>query len=298
MSPELKTSLLLDTDIGDDVDDILALAFALAHPELELLGITTVFRNTQARAQMAKYLLRLAGRENIPVHAGVGQPLKNALDVVQTPHLFGSEMEGIEIDTLGAVEFLCSVLEKQRAHLVCIGPLTNIATLIEKRPDVLTNVDSLIMMGGSYYRHANEWNIVCDPEAAHIVFNSGLNINAFGLDVTAPCEIDPGKMEKAGDHNPMQEYLLEMCRRWKTHSGFSPILHDPLTIYSMLKRSDIHYQSEMIHIELQGEHTRGMTVCEDHRIWGRVAPAPNIQVAADFDRPRFIEYFLATVFGD
>jgi len=293
-----KKSIVLDTDIGDDVDDILALAYALTHKELEILGITTVFRNTFLRTKIAKYFLDLVGRPEIPVHPGVGQPIAGTVDDGEIPCQFGDEMSNIEVSSIDAIEFLSSVLERQQATIVCIGPLTNAATLIKQRPDLISRIDELVIMGGAYYRHVAEWNILCDPEAASIVFNSGVNIRAVGLDVTTRCRISSDRLERVRAGRPVQDFLLEMCRRWFDHSGYRPILHDPLAIFALLDESDIQYQEEKVNIECSGTFTRGVSFCEEHRMFERDVPDPNVLVAVNLDYQRFTDRFMAAVFGD
>jgi len=289
---------VIDTDIGDDVDDILALAYALTHEELEILGITTVFRNTFLRAKIASYFLDLAGRPEIPVHPGVGQPIAGTADVDEIPCQFGNEMSDTQVSSIDAIQFLSNVLESQKTTIVCIGPLTNAATLIKQRPDLVANIDELVIMGGAYYRHVAEWNILCDPEAASIVFNSGVNISAVGLDVTLHCKINSDRLESVRAGRPVQDFLLEMCRRWFDHSGYRPILHDPLAIFALLDESDIQYREEKVNIECAGTFTRGVSFCEEHRMWGREVPDPNVLVAMNLDYQQFTDRFMAAVFGD
>jgi len=293
-----KKSIVIDTDIGDDVDDILALAYALTHKELEILGITTVFRNTSLRAKIASYFLGLADRPDIPVHPGVGQPIAGSVDDGEIPCQFGDEMSNIEVSSVDAIQFLASLLERQQITIVCIGPLTNIATLIKQRPDLIPRIDELVIMGGAYYRHVAEWNILCDPEAASIVFNSGVNIRAVGLDVTLHCRISSDRLKKVRAGRPVQDFLLEMCRRWFDHSGYRPILHDPLAIFALLDESDIQYQEEKVNIECIGTFTRGVSFCEEHRMWEREVPDPNVLVAVKLDYQRFTDRFMSAVFGD
>jgi len=293
-----KKCIVLDTDIGDDVDDVLALAYALTQKELEILGVTTVFRNTFVRAKIARYFLNLAGRPEIPVHPGFGQPLADNVDDGEIPCQFGDEMSDIEVSSIDAIQFLSSLLERRRTTIVCIGPLTNIATLIKQRPDLIPGIDELVIMGGAYYFHVAEWNILCDPEAASIVFNSGISLRAVGLDVTTRCRIGSDRLKGVRAGRPVQDFLLEMCKRWFDHSGYQPILHDPLAIFALLDESDIQYQGEKVNIECSGTFTRGVSFCEEHRMWGREVPDPNVSVAVELDYQRFTDGFMSAVFGD
>lgn len=188
-----KIKIIIDTDIGDDADDALAICLALKSEELEVMGITTVFRNTAARAQIAVRLLQLMGRTDIPVYAGIGHPLVAEADVETVPIQLLAGMEELEYrKDMDGVEYLRRSLSASQGDitLVTIGPLTNVGVLLCKYPEVKGKIKEIVMMGGAYYMHYNEWNILCDPEAAHIVYSSGVPIRAIGLDVTTRCQVN------------------------------------------------------------------------------------------------------------
>lgn len=292
-----RKNIVIDTDIGDDVDDVLALALAIREPELNLLGITTVFRNTYLRAEMARYYFKTFTEfGDTPVHAGIGTPLVEAADVSLVPNQYRPEMANYPPDSADAVGFLRELLSKQSVTLVCIGPLTNIATLIRDYSEVTGNIDELVIMAGCYRHPWNEWNIACDPEAAEVVFNSGLPIKAVGLDVTTRCTITAEQMAAVSKQSAHNEFLLQACADWQNESGFLPVLHDPLTVYALLERSDLTFTSEHVRIETDGKYTRGMTVCSPSRIWGRAPTRTNVEVASDLNPDRFVADFLNTVF--
>src|SRR4029077_9177392 len=180
--------VIFDTDIGTDVDDILALAVLAKSPELELIGVTTVYGDTPLRARIAKVTCDLLGCSETAVligeketltrrqiywagHEGYGVP---NLDQVQVP------------TTPGAVDYL---LEKANhfpgeLEVLATGPLTNIASAIKKDAVTFSKIKHLYLMGGAYWLDRPEHNIKCDPEAAKIVFESGIPITAIGLDLT------------------------------------------------------------------------------------------------------------------
>ncbi|MCW8333405.1 nucleoside hydrolase [Vibrio paucivorans] len=292
-------NIIIDTDIGDDADDILALGLALSTDQLNLVGVTTVFKNTRLRAKMAKSVLKLAGRTDVPVYAGCEHRI-NGLenDNEEIPCQYQGKMDSQLIETKHAVDFMADALMLQNLTIVGIGPLTNIARLIKEHPEVIHNIDELVLMGGCYYRHVNEWNIICDPEAADIVFKSGINIRAVGLDVTTKCHFDGNYLSQALDNanTELKKILLESCDAWFSKTGFKPILHDPLTIFSLLEESDIEFNQENVRIELKGQYTTGMTVCTEDEIWGRKTNNPNCLVAKDLNYSRFVEFFLNNVF--
>ncbi|MDE1230085.1 nucleoside hydrolase [Vibrio aestuarianus] len=293
-------NIIIDTDIGDDADDILALALALKSSELNIVGVTTVFKNTQLRAKMAKHVLALAERQDIPVFAGHPHSILGENDCTEVPCQYQSEMSNYSVPEVHAVQYIADVLSTQKVTLVAIGPLTNIADLIVKHPECLKNIEELVVMGGCYYRHVNEWNIVCDPEAADIVFRSGLKIRAVGLDVTTQCNFNGLALSSArrDADTPLKKLLIESCDAWFNETGFTPILHDPLTIFSLLSDSDIEYVPENVRVELKGEFTRAMTVCTEEGIWGRVSESPTALVARHLDADNFVNYFTNKVFSN
>lgn len=288
-------NIIIDTDIGDDADDVLALAFALQHPELNIQGITTVFKNTELRAKIVRYTLDLFDRNDIPVGVGAVTPINNDVDINELPCQFLPEMAEISTPPYSANELFNSILSKNKATIVCIGPLTNIAKLITDQPQLLNNIEEIVIMGGCYYQHCNEWNIVCDAEAADIVFRSGLSLRCVGLDVTRHCHLAPC-LQMVDATNQRNKFLLEMCQKWYEKSGYTPILHDPLTIFSCLESNTIKFREEQVSIELKGTHTRGTTYTGDYRVWNNQPPSPNATVAYEVNADDFVKYFVAKTF--
>ncbi|HEX8833537.1 MAG TPA: nucleoside hydrolase, partial [Abditibacteriaceae bacterium] len=229
--------LVLDTDIGDDIDDALALALALNSPEIELRGVTTVFRDAPRRTILVKQLLNLMNRSDIPVAAGTSIPLLQPWSAI--PH--GGANLGKQFEALGpnalpesgphAIEFLVGQIhlaasQGQRLTIAAIGPLTNIALLFSVYPEVVTLCD-LLIMGGKWSEAYPEWNIVCDPEAAAMVFSSGASITMVGLDVTLQCVLSDSQVADFSTANkPHTLFLADLIALWA-----HPItLHDPLTL--------------------------------------------------------------------
>lgn len=258
-----KIKIIIDTDIGDDADDALAICLALKSKELEVLGITTVFRNTAARAQITVKLLKLMGREDIPVYAGIGHPLVAEADVDAVPIQLLNGMETLEYQKdMDGVEFIKRSLQASQGEitLVTIGPLTNIAVLLRQYPGVKEKIKEIVMMGGAYYMHYNEWNILCDPEAADIVYSSGVPIRAIGLDVTTRCQVDDELVAMLSDSKkPETELLARLLMCYRENRGRHTFLHDPMAVFAVYDKELLTYQREDIHVELQGKYTRGTT---------------------------------------
>ena len=296
-----KERIIIDTDIGDDIDDALAVAFALNSEEIDVAGITTVYKNTAARAELAKKLLMLYGRESIPVYAGCPQPLINRINPDEIPCQFSNDMKNIAINSdKDAVDFIIgSVLDSSGdITLVPIGPLTNIAVAICKRTEIKDKIKRIILMGGAYYFHYNEWNIACDPEAARIVFESGIPIKVVGLDVTLDCKLTKEDMNRIYSHRTgAPAFLSELVVRWQQKGNYFPILHDPLAVYAVFDREILAFKNESIAIETKGEFTRGTTFNRtDTRRGNNRDPVSGISVACSVDSRRFIDLFIERVF--
>ena len=234
--------LLIDTDIGDDIDD--ALAFALAMDEgVELIGVTTVFGDTVKRARIVKRLLSLGGYGGVPVSPGYGQPLCGAR-VADAPRLYTSEYELDELsptskDPEDAVDFIIDSCKKygKELTLLAIGPFTNIARAAMKDSEALSLCRTVIM-GGAYFRQYADWNVCCDPEAARIMMDSIEGIVCIGADVTHRLRLskeeDEAVLGYRGDC-PVRTYIRDSFRLYKERTGGErTALHDPLALaYSL-----------------------------------------------------------------
>jgi purine nucleosidase len=196
--------ILLDTDIGDDIDDALALTVVLNSPELELVGVTTVFRDAPRRAILARQLLDMGGRGDVPAVAGCSEPLFPSWDKFPGGKSLGRQFEALDdslqwTDTNRAVEFIIDKVRDfasrgERLTLVPIGALTNLALAFLWAPDIIPQCRVVLMGGkwGSKFAEPDaEWNILCDPEAAALVFRSGVDLTMVGLDVTMQCVLSP-----------------------------------------------------------------------------------------------------------
>ena len=188
----MKKKILIDTDIGDDIDDAFALLAAMAGG-FEIVGVTTVFRDTDARARMAKKLLRAFGHgyENVPVYAGCSTYTRDK--ETNTEHMCRFE-EDLSEDALApentdpeaAVDFLLDCCRRYGKDLsvLAIGPFCNIARALEKDPDALNAADQVVIMGGAYFKQYADWNVMCDVPAAELMFRSLPNLYCIGADVT------------------------------------------------------------------------------------------------------------------
>ena len=301
-----KTKIILDTDIGDDIDDAFALSIALNEPNCELLGVTTVFRNAYKRAKMASYLIKTFN-QNIKVYAGCDVPL-----IANVSDLLSSEIKAKEkLDETGkyllpqylpvmdqgvveekhAVDFIIEMAHKYPHKLVVvgIGPLTNIALAIRKDPEITKLIKEIRIMGGDPTNvNCKEWNIFCDPEAARIVYSSGINLYVVGLNVTMKVKLEKENREKLKKVDGERFSLIyTMMEKWFKHYEFSiPVMHDPLAI-STLFIDVCKFEKENIFVGLEGAE-RAVTLIDKR---GLV-----INYAKEVDVDAFFKYFLSTVF--
>ncbi len=280
-----KHQVILDTDIGTDVDDILALGVLLGSPdEIDLIGVTTVYGDVDLRARMVHKLLQLRGRDDVPVHAGVRDPLLK-LDPIFWP---GHEGIGLleEGDTLPetspthAVDYLIETVMANPGEItvLAVGPLTNVATAIIREPRFASSLKHLMIMGGRVDMSDSGWgpgehNIKCDPEAAHVVFSSGAPIDLVPLDVTLKVVIRQDGVDAlraAGD--PYHDALAEQVARYPgfINRGGSTFLHDPLAAMALVRPDLLGWTAYNCQVELNGRLTRAMTVV---RTPGESAPA-------------------------
>lgn len=308
-----KKKLIIDTDIGDEIDDAMALYFAMSEG-FEIIGITTVFKNTDERARIAKRLLKLYGHgyENIPVFAGHGTPI--AEEECEYPHTchFHAELESGEYapdgDRDAAVDFLIDSCKKYGEELVivAIGPFTNIARAIERDAAAMNMAGKVVIMGGAYYRQYADWNVMCDVEAADIMFDSLENLECVGADVTHQtvlCREEHEVMLNCKKDAAALE-IAELIRLWSVvNPDRYPTLHDPLAVYYAVHPEICEVEKQRIKVLTEG-YARGLTLNIDAYNKAYMNPACKIldkwnckTVAKSIDARAFINIF-AEAFKD
>ena len=234
---------IIDTDIGDDIDDAIALYSAMKRG-FDILGVTTVFRNSADRAKQVKRLLSAFGNgyENVPVYAGYGDPYGTEhTEYPLIPH-HTSDMEETQYspdnqDPEEAVDFIINSCKKygDRLTIIAIGPFTNIAKAVEKDPSAINMAERVVIMGGAFFKQYADWNVMCDVPAADIMFKGLKNLKCIGADVTHLMEGEQILYDLIDDYNGDNEgrkYLSTLFKLWKVDRPNSKfLLHDPLTIY-------------------------------------------------------------------
>jgi inosine-uridine nucleoside N-ribohydrolase len=298
--------LLVDCDPGQD--DAIALLLALASPEVDVLGVTTVAGNqtVDKTTRNALKVLELAGRGDVPVSAGAARPLIGELVVAADAHgetgLDGPSLPEPKAKPLDvhAVEFLAERLLVADAPvtLVALGPLTNVALLLALNPDACERVERIVIMGGAIgpgnMTPTAEFNIWTDPEAAHRVFECGLQVTMVGLDVTNRAVLAPEHADRLrGDGEvgtavaEMLDFYLGFYLSFYEHGG-API-HDALAMAHIIQPDVLTIEAREVKIEL-GSLCRGRTVVDMRR---RVElPPATARVAVDVDVEGFRELLL------
>jgi inosine-uridine nucleoside N-ribohydrolase len=303
---------LLDTDPG--IDDAMAILFALASPDLELLGVTTVFGNVavERTAQNALHILAVGGRPDIPVVAGAAQPLVRPPFPISGFH--GSDGLGnlhlpppdrsVAAHAGHAAGFIADMVLARPGEitLIAVGPLTNLALALQREPRLSSAVRQVILMGGAVLCPGNitpvaEANIYHDPEAARLVFGAGWPVTLVGLDVTMQTCQTADDLEALGRvGTPAASFIARILpcylESYQTRHGLSVVpTHDPSAIAFALDPSLFTVRRVPLYVETEGRCT-GQTVADPRRLWG---PLPEVDVCTAVDAPRLLARFHASL---
>ena len=287
----MPRKIIIDTDPGQD--DAVAILLALASPEdLTVLGITAVAGNVPLplTQKNARIICELAGKADVPVFAGCDAPIKRRLVTAEHVHgktgLDGPPMADPVMPLQGqhAVDFIIETLRREPAGTVTLcplGPLTNIAVALQRAPDIAARVQEIVLMGGAYFEVGNitpaaEFNIYVDPEAAEIIFKSGIPIVVMPLDVTHKALTSKARVDafrslgsRVGDMVAAWTDFFERFDVAKYGSQGAP-LHDPCVIAYLIRPDLFTGRHINVEIETTSELTLGMTVAD----WWGVTDRP------------------------
>ena len=304
MSPR---KIIIDTDPGQD--DAVAILLALGSPEdVDVLGITAVAGNVplDLTQKNARIVCELAGRPDIRVFAGCDHPLGRPL--VTAEHVHGkSGLDGpdlpdpvMPLQDMHGVDFIIETLRTHEAGTVtlcALGPLTNLATALQRAPDIAQRVQQIILMGGAYFEVGNippaaEFNIYVDPEAADVVFKSGIDIVVLPLDVTHKALVTAPRNDAFRDlGNPVGAAVADMTDFFERfdkekYGATAAPLHDPCVLAYLI--SPYIFTGRFINVEIEtgSELTMGMTVADWWRVTDR---APNATFIGDLDAEAFFD---------
>ncbi|MEF2977704.1 uridine-preferring nucleoside hydrolase UriH [Subtercola sp. YIM 133946] len=299
----MSRKIILDCDPGHD--DAIALLLAHGSPDIDLLAVTTVVGNQTLEkvTRNALSVARVAGITGVPFAAGASRPLVRPIEVAGDIH-GDSGLDGpvlpeptLALDPRHAIDLIIDTVmahEPGEVTLVPTGGLTNIAMAVRKEPRIAERVREVVLMGGAYaggnWSATSEFNIIIDPEAAHIVFNEAWPLTMVGLDLTHQALATPEVVEAIeAVGTPPARFVGELLEffgeTYRHHQGFEyPPVHDPCAVAYVIDPSVMSVRKTPLDVELTGTLTLGMTVA-DFR-----APAPpgcTSQVATALDHPRF-----------
>ncbi len=305
----MARKIIIDTDPGQD--DAAAILLALASPELEVVAIVALAGNVPLHhtTTNARKVLALAGRTDVPVHAGAIRPLVRPLVTAEHVHgktgLDGTVLPEPEVPLQaghGVDVLIDRVREAASGEItICtLGPLTDVALALVKAPDIAARVGAIVMMGGAYFEVGNitptaEFNVFVDPEAAEVVMKSGIPITVVPLDVTHRVLTTPPRIERLrGLGNRCGKVLSELLSfseafDLKKYGSDGAPLHDPNVIAYLLKPELYRGRRINVEIECASALTRGMTVAD---WWGVTDREPNVTYLRDVDAEGFYDLLI------
>jgi purine nucleosidase len=325
---QLPRRVIIDTDPsagvpGADVDDVLALAWALGCPALAVEGITVVAGNVELAEAVPSALqtLEVLGRGDVPVYAGAARPLVREREEITAflrarrddplAHALWRDVPPPASTLLPrpgrAAEFIVEAVmaAPNEITLVPIGPLTNVALALSLEPRVATAVREIVCMGGNVRgQHpaiaAVEFNLANDPEAGQVVFRSGAPVTMVGLDVTTQTHLTPEALAAVtASDTKAASFVRRITDPWirfvvERRSIPGCWLHDPLAVVAVADRGVLGTVRMEVGVELRGEITYGQTVARRGSLGGGIRPLRGgaVDVATTVDAPRFLERFL------
>lgn len=286
--PSTPQLAIIDTDIGDDIDDAFALALALQSPELKIIGITTEYGDTELRARLVDRYLTAVGRKDIPVAAGVATAHDNVF--TQAPY---AEREPARKHADG-VHFLLGEIRKHPGEItiIAIGPEGNLAAAIRQDAATFKKVKRVVLMGGSIDRGYGqdrppdaEWNIKCDPKAAQALVASGVPLFYMPLDSTQIPLLVQNREKIFSFGSPLTDQLTLLYHQWAAHADNrtpDPTLFDPVAVTYAI-RPDL-CPAQPIRIEV-----------DDKGFTKRAEGPPNAQVCLHSDEKGFLDLLLSRI---
>jgi purine nucleosidase len=289
----MPIKILLDTDIGSDIDDSVCLAYLLANPECDLLGITTVTGEATKRAQMASALCNVAGKD-IPIYPGAETPFlieqhqKTAQQAVALERWEHQE----HFQNGKAIDFLRETIHSNPGEIILltIGPLTNIALLFTMDPEIPKLLKGLVMMAGVFTNQRSgvgplEWNAMLDPHATAVVYHHPVKIHrSIGLDVTTQVTME-AHIVREKFQTPLLKPVLDFAEVWfKTADQIT--FHDPLAAVTLFDDQVCQFEQGNVEVELTSSRLSGMT------LWSSALQG-NHEVALKVNPDRFFEAYFS-----
>ncbi len=292
-----KEKLLVDTDIGNDIDDTVCLAYLLCQKQCEIMGITTVSGEPFTRAKLASALLKAAGRDDIPIYPGVEQPLltPQKQPVAHQVKYLPKWPHEKKFPEGQAIEFMRRTIRENpnEVTLLGVGPLTNIALLFAVDTEIPVLLKRLVIMCGVFnYRYKGEpclteWNARCDPYATAMVYKAPVkNILSVGLDVTSEVILEKEEIIRRFNNGILSVVLdfsgiLDNTRQ-------SIVFHDPLAAAVIFKKEICHFKRGQVEVEIGNGRLEGLTS------WKADAEGNN-EVAFGVNKEMYFDHFFSTI---
>ncbi|MCB0732802.1 MAG: nucleoside hydrolase [Ignavibacteriae bacterium] len=288
----MKKKILLDTDIGTDVDDAIALAYLLAQPNCDLLGITTVTGESKKRAMLASSLCKIADKD-IPIYPGIENPfiIKQLQDKAQQAKALDKWAHEKEFPNGEAIEFLRTQIRKNPGEisLLTIGPLTNIGALFTVDPEIPSLLKELVIMGGKFDLDAPaysniEWNAMGDYHATQIVYSADVAVHrSIGIDITSRVTMNSEEFKEFCDHDlllPVLDFSQVWFEEWDVIT-----FHDPLAAATLFNDKICKFQSGLVEVEIQKVKSEGLTY------WTADHESKKHEVAIDVNNEEFFKEY-------
>ena len=289
----MSIKVILDTDIGSDIDDAFCLAYLLAQPKCELLGITTVTGESDKRAMLASVLCKVAGKR-VPIFPGSEEPLLLPQKQKQAPQAAALPKwhHDKEFPRGQAIEFLRQTIHQYPREIVLltIGPLTNIGLLFRVDPEIPSLLKGLVMMCGVFTNRLAgvgplEWNAIGDPHATAIVYRAATSIHrSIGLDVTCQVTMN-SKQVREKLHSDLQQPVLDFAEVWFRQRDIITF-HDPLAAATVFDDQICVFKKGTVKVDLTSERLKGMTFWE-------AGSSEKHEVALEVDSRRFFEHYFS-----
>jgi inosine-uridine nucleoside N-ribohydrolase len=288
--------VLLDTDVGSDIDDALALSYLLCQERCDLVGITTVTGEPLKRAEMASAICLNVGRGDIPIRAGCAQAMLIDMRQKKAPQAeaLGAWNRRTDFAANEAIEFMRRTIRSQPGEitLLAIGPMTNVGLLFATDPEIPSLLKQVVLMCGRFFTAmGGEWNAIGDPHATAITYGNGCQAKpprhvSFGLDVTTRCVMAPDECRKRFTAKVLQP-VRDFAEVWFKNGSHGITFHDPLAAACIFEPEICRYKQGSVRVSLT-DPTAGWTVFSEQ------ADGPH-NVASEVDSARFFEHYFAVV---
>jgi purine nucleosidase/pyrimidine-specific ribonucleoside hydrolase len=297
--------VIIDTDIGDDIDDAYALAFALLRPELEVCGVTTVTGRADLKARLVAKILATLGRSEVPFAPGwtfpfhiPSEPWRRFLSE-GAPNQYPAVREDEELPApshRNALDLLTEVSERYAGEvgLITLGPLTNVAAAFQFDPMLPTRLAWVASMGGEVAHHRLEYNLRADPVAADLVFRSGVRMLLATASVTERVTLAPDLVERLGKvDRPICRLLHRMTELWWPHRGekAGPVLYDVVPVAWAFDPSLVRTERLCVQMQTAPGPAFGWTVVVS-------GGEPNMEVTTNVEEEQVRNLVLESLIGD